>query len=457
MTSLTRRSLLRNSVGLVAAGALERPYIANAAATTATVWWAQGFAQEEDVSFKKIVADYEKASGNTLDYSIIPFAPERQKIISAMTSGEVPDMFGANPAETIALFAWDGRLVDVSDVVETQKEEYTETALLSAYCYNNKEKKRSYYGVPYTGSVVPSHIWKSLVEKAGYKIEDIPKTWDAYFDFFKDVQKKLREQRVRNVYGIGFQITTNGVDPNQLFHYFLIAYGGQGLVTKDGKLHVGDPQVKEAAIKTVSYPITAYKEGFVPPGAINWNDADDNNAFHAKQIVMDLDGTISTEVAIFNKKEDYNDIVTRGLPLDNDGKELTAQIISFGPVIPKGAKNIAVAKDFLKYAVQPKVLNEYLKGGLGRWMIPIPEIAKSDPFWLKEDPHREAYTKLTLLAPTMPIYEVYNPAIAQVNAEHLFSVAMFDVMKGGMAPEAAIAKAFKRAEEIFAKYPIQQA
>jgi multiple sugar transport system substrate-binding protein len=38
----------------------------------------------------------------------------------------------------------------------------------------------------------------------------------------------------------------------------------------------------------------------VPPGAINWNDADDNNAFHAKQIVMDLDGTISTEVAVLS-------------------------------------------------------------------------------------------------------------------------------------------------------------
>ena len=135
---------------------------------------------------------------------------------------------------------------------------------------------------------------------------------------------------------------------------------------------------------------------------------------------------------------------------------LTNQIISFGPVIPKGAKNVVLAKEFLRYAVQPKVLNAYLKGGLGRWMVPIPEIAKSDPFWLKEDPHRTAYTELTL-GQTMPIYEVYNPGIAQVNAEHLFSVAMFDVMKEGMTPDQAIDKAFKRAEEIFAKYPIQQA
>ena len=81
MTQPTRRSVLRSSVGLVAAGAVARPYIASAAAKTATVWWTQGFAQEEDVATKKVIADYEKASGNTIDLSIIPYAPERQKII----------------------------------------------------------------------------------------------------------------------------------------------------------------------------------------------------------------------------------------------------------------------------------------------------------------------------------------------------------------------------------------
>jgi multiple sugar transport system substrate-binding protein len=128
-------------------------------------------------------------------------------------------------------------------------------------------------------------------------------------------KKKLREQGERHVYALGFQVTTNGVDPNWTFHNFLIAYGGQGIVTKDGKLQLDDPKVKEAAIKALTYPATAYKEGFVPPSAINWNDADDNNAFHAKTIVMDLDGTISTEVAIFNKKQDYDDIVTMGVAL----------------------------------------------------------------------------------------------------------------------------------------------
>ena len=215
----------------------------------------------------------------------------------------------------------------MTDVVETQKEEYTETALLSAYCYNSVEKKRSFYGVPDTQNVLPNHIWRPLVEKAGYKVEDIPKTWDAFYDFFKEVQKKLRAQGVRNVYGLGLNVTTNGNDPNNVFNYFLIAYGGQDIVTKDGKLHLDDPKVREAAIKALTYPTTAYKDGFVPPGAINWNDADDNNAFHAKQIVMDLDGTISTEVAVLSqgKKNDYDNIVTMGLALSNEGKPVPSK------------------------------------------------------------------------------------------------------------------------------------
>src|SRR6266513_2479815 len=107
MPILTRRSVLRSSEALAAAGALARPYIANAQAKTAELWWAQGFVPEEDVAIKKVVADYEKASGNTIELSIMPFAPQRQKIVSAVTSGVVPDMFPSNPTEAIALLAWD--------------------------------------------------------------------------------------------------------------------------------------------------------------------------------------------------------------------------------------------------------------------------------------------------------------------------------------------------------------
>ena len=75
MAMLTRRSVLHGSVAFAAAGTLARPHIANAQAKTAEVWFAQGFAEEEDIALKKLVADYEKASSNRIDLQIMPFAP----------------------------------------------------------------------------------------------------------------------------------------------------------------------------------------------------------------------------------------------------------------------------------------------------------------------------------------------------------------------------------------------
>src|ERR1700682_1277111 len=434
MGGLTRRSVLGSSLAFGAAGALARPYVANAAATTAEMWWIQGFAKEEDTSLKKMVADYEKATGNKIDLSVIPFAPYRQKAVAAIQSGIVPDIMETGDLEFASLQSWDDKLLDVGDIVETQKKDLAPIAIESCFLYNGVTKKRAYTVVPLRITGWPFHIWRPLVEKAGYKISDLPDTWDAFLDFFMPVQEKLRAQGMRNIYAYGYQLTANGVDPGILFQAFLMAYGGKGLVTPDGKLHTEDPHIREAAIKAIEKLTTPYKKGYVPPGVVNWNDADDNNAFHAKLVVMDFDG-FSTEVAVYKNKALYDDILTRGMPLGNDGKELPSPMGVLGALIPKGAKNVTVAKDFLKYAVQPNVLNEYLKGGLGRWVIPMREIAKADPFWFHEDPHRTAFATETLIDPTLPLYEAFNPAMAEVNAEHVFSVAMLDVMNNGMTPE----------------------
>lgn len=452
MSTMTRRSLIGRSAGLIAAASLSRPYIANADAKTATVWWVQGFAHEEDISFEKIVADYEKASGNKIDHSIIPYAPLRQKIVAAITSGDVPDVFTNTPTEMLALHAWNDRLTDVSDVVATQAQELTETARQFSNCYNSVDKKRSYYGVPFNCAILINHIWKPLVEKAGHKIEDVPKTWDAFYDFFKGMQKPLRGAGMRSVHGLGLTLSTVGNDSNNQFNYFLIANGGRDLVTKEGKLNL-DAKVRDAAIKALIYETTAYKEGYVPSGAVNWNDSDNNNALHSKQIVMDLDGTISSEIAIIANQQDYHDLYTLGIVNDNDGHPMPAQVTCNCGMVPKGAKNPEVAKDFLKYFIQPKVMADYAKVSLCRNLPVIKSVLKDDPWWFA-DQHRKAYIESGLLGETSPEWFTFNPAYAEVRNEHVWGVAWADIIQRGMAPKDAAEKAFKRVEEIFAKYPI---
>jgi hypothetical protein len=49
-----------------------------------------------------------------------------------------------------------------------------------------------------------------------------------------------------------------------------------------------------------------------------------------------------------------------------------------------------------------------------------------------------------------------NSAYAQVQNEHVWRAAWAEIMKNEVTPQVAAEKAFKRVEEIFAKYPIAE-
>ncbi len=137
MVVMRRRSVLAAALGAAAGNALPRPHIARAEVTTATVWQVQGFVPEEDAAFRKTIADYEKASGNHIELSVLPFQALNQKAISAITSGDVPDLiFHDAPATILPQNAWNNKLEDVSDIVESYRSQLSETAVLNSTFYN---------------------------------------------------------------------------------------------------------------------------------------------------------------------------------------------------------------------------------------------------------------------------------------------------------------------------------
>ncbi|MGH7104236.1 MAG: ABC transporter substrate-binding protein [Acetobacteraceae bacterium] len=457
MAHLGRRALLGGTAA-IAGAALARPYLARAAENkTLNVWWNQGFYAAEDQAFSNIVHAWEKEGGIKMNLSMIPGAPLDQKLVSALTTGQVPDLIYSDDgaAQTVPQAAWKGQLLDVSDVVATQEHEYSKTAITSAQFYNAVAKKRAFYGVPLKGEALNMPTWKTLVEKAGYQMSDIPKTWDKFFDFFKPVQDSLRKKGMRHVYGLGYTLSTVGDDPHNLFGQFLVAYGGGGLITSDGHPHLDDPAVQKAIVTTLERLATPYKEGYVPPSALNWADPDNNNAFHSQEVVMTPNDTISISTAIEdNKQAYYHDIATLPMPPGNDGKPVPVLLQVPLAYIPKGSKNIDGAKNFLRYLIEPEHLDTYLREARGRWLPVMPSSVKNDPYWLDpKDPHRSVAIKQGVLGPTEVWPFVYNPGYAQVDSEHLWMVAVADVINGAK-PEDAWAKVSKRIATIFAKYPI---
>ena len=143
-----------------------------------------------------MVAEYQKQSGNTIDYSLIPFAPLMQKIISSLTSGDVPDVMSHDiqDATVVPQNAWHDNLVDLSDIVDPLKSQLHPTAYLGSRFYNSVTKTRGAYQAPYKTATLPFHIWNSLVEKAGLKVAAAPKTWDAFWDYFKPAQDEIAQR-----------------------------------------------------------------------------------------------------------------------------------------------------------------------------------------------------------------------------------------------------------------------
>lgn len=428
-----------------------------AAGHTITVWWNQGFYPTEDQALRNVIAAYEKESGNKVDLTFYNGSDLPAKIIAALTTGNVPDLCYVDNGDFLLLpqAAWNDRLADVSDVVETQKSEYSKTALTAANLYNNVAHKRSDYGVPLKQQAMHYSVWRPMVEQAGYKDSDIPTDWTKYFSFFEDVQKKLREKGQR-VFGLGYSLATKDSDSLYLFNQFLVAYGGAGIVTPDGKLHADDPAIKKAAVDALTALTTPYKDGFVPPGAINWGDPDNNSAFYAKQIVMTPNATISIAVAQMEKEEQYyKQIITMPQPTGPDGKPVTSLVSVKLAFIPKAAKETDTAKDFLKYLIQPKNIGGYLAEARGRWVPVMPAVVKNDPYWTDpKDPHRPVATKQELDGPTMPWFQAFNPAYADVNANQVWGKAEAAIMQGGKTPEQAADAALTEIKELFAKYPV---
>ena len=132
MATMNRRSVIRASLGSVAAGALVAPI---SQPTPRRKPRPSGRCRasfpRRTPPFARRSRTMKKRSGNKIDFSIMPFQALNQKAISALTSGAVPDLiFHDAPATILPQNAWNDKLVDVSDIVEAYKSQLSETAIL---------------------------------------------------------------------------------------------------------------------------------------------------------------------------------------------------------------------------------------------------------------------------------------------------------------------------------------
>lgn len=419
-----------------------------------TIWWEKGFTLEEDEALQQLVNNWQQQTGNPVKLSLYTTDDLAHKAKRALQAGNPPDLMMSHNAEQSLnpYLAWQGKLVDVSDVIAPIENTYTPTVLEGVYFYNNVDKKRSYYAIPIAQAAIHIFYWRDLVKQAGYSDSDIPQDWDEYWHTWKRVQDKLQgQQSQKTIYALGFTLAKGASDTYHFFEQVLEAFDAQ-LLDTGGKLLINQPQVRQRIIQSLNWYKQLHQQGYIPPDAIAWLNPDNNNNFLNRRVVMTPNATLSIPAAVRQNRDIYqNKLGTLELPNKPSGQPMR-YVVAYRQVVTfADAKYPQAAKKFLTYLVKPETLKKFLKAGSRN--LPVMKSVWQDPFWTNPaDPHISIATKVLTQGQTRPFYPAYHPAYSAAIQKNVWSQALNRVIVDGVSAEQAADEAIAQIKQIFAQW-----
>ena len=428
-----------------------------------TVWWVKGFYKAEDDALFAAIRKFEEKNKNIkIDLSLYPIQDMIPKTVAALDSGNPPDLAYADTYDfqVTAKWAYDGKLEDVTSVIDKVRNNFEPAALSTTFLYNNQAKNRAYYAYPVKQQTMHIQYWKDMLAESGYKESDIPKDWNSYWDFWcSKVQAGYRQKTGKRGFGTGFPMGVDSTDSFFSFLTFMDAYNVK-LVNDSGKLLVDDPSVRAGLISAMNDYTSVYAKGCTPPSSTSWKDPDNNVAFHNKTIVMTHNATISIaakwlddmnnqaltqEQRDLGKKNYYDLIATAGFPLKPDGTKMIYRSAVKTGVIFKDAKRKDLAKQFLAFMLDEQNLTPYVEGSLGRW-FPVTKAAQQRPFW-KADPARLAVYN-QFMSGTTPFEITKNFKFTVLNNENVWAKAMNRILNEKVPTDKAVDEMIARIKEV---------
>jgi multiple sugar transport system substrate-binding protein len=426
-----------------------------------SIWWEKGFYKSEDDAFLEVIRKFEAKTNVKVDLSLYPQPDIVTKTVSGLDSGAPPDVSHSAlyDFQVAGKWAFDGKLEDLSSIIEPMKARFTPNAIETAYRYNEKTKSRAYYAFPLKQSTMHVAYWIDMLQAAGYDESDIPKTWKEYWAFWcEKAQPALRRKTGKREYGIGMPMGAS-IDSTQSFLTFMDAYNVK-LVDDDGKLLVDDPEVKQGLIGALTDYTTPYLKGCTPRSSTSWKEPDNNVAFHNKTTIMTHNGTISIPAKWLDDANNealpadqrlqgqmnYDRLIrTAGFPDKPDGTPMKYRASVGVGVIFAESKNKARAKEFVSFLMEEENLTPYVEGALGRW-YPVTKAAQERPFWTA-DPHRKSVHD-QFASGTVTYEFTRNYKFTILNSENVWAKAMNRVVNEKVPVDKAVDELIARIKQV---------
>jgi multiple sugar transport system substrate-binding protein len=426
------------------------------------VWFTKGFYPAEDAALDEMIKKFEAKTGVKVELSKYATQEIIPKSVAALDSGNPPDVaFGSVfDFQVTGKWAFDGKLADVSDVINPIKDKFLKNTVETTYLLNGKTNKRAYYAVPLQQQTMHIQYWKDMLADAGLKESDIPQTWQAYWKFWCiDWQQAYRQKTGKRAFGIGQPM---GVDSSDAFYSYLTfmdAYNVK-LVDDNGKLLVDQPQARQGLIDSMKDYTQIYVRGCTPPSSTAWKDPDNNVAFHNKTTAMTHNATISiaakwlddmnnttlkAEERAQAKKNYEENIATSAFPRKPDNTTFIYRAAVKTAVVFEQAKNVKRAKEFMSFLVQDENLRPFVEGSLGRW-FPVTKAGADSPFWQADSHRRGVHGQFK--AGTVPFEFTKNYKFTILNNENVWAKAMNRVINDKVPVEKAVDEMIARIKAV---------
>ena len=447
---------MRSRTAVFAAMLAMAPF--GASASDFVVWWDQGYNPEEDAAVREVIAAFEHESGKHADLVFHPQDEHSGKLVAAIEAGRPPDFAFAWLATTYApKWALEDRLVDLSEAVGHFSDLFDPYQLDRAMLLNARTNERGLYGLPFGYVTNHLHVWKNLLQQSGFVLDDIPKKWQAFWSFWCDqVQLAVRKALGRDdIWGVALSMSTEPDDTVDQFFQFVAAYDAD-YVTRDGKFVIDDPDIRRKLIKAIDSYTMVYRKSCSPPDSAIWRYSNDNNkAFVAQSVVMTPNYSLSTINALKNDRPDdyYENTATIEWPLGPSGQPFPIPAWVSQGVVFKDGRNVATAKEFVRFLVAEGWLIHYLNFSGERMLPSIPSLLQQ-PFWLDpSDPHHMA---AVMQAQSRPVAHDYTAASGdlghdEVYNERVWAKAIHRVAAEGISPEQAVDEAIARVKQILSE------
>lgn len=450
-----KKFILMTAAAALALGATTVAY----AQDTLTIWWLKPDYASEEEFLTEFAKGFGERNGMQVDISFFSTSDLSTKTVAALGAGEPQDLtFSGNFNSTLSpKLAYEDELVDLGEIVAGRESEFYEPALRGGTFLNAVTGKKAQYGFPLGQVLRTFNYWKSLIEEAGYTEADIPKEWDAFWDFWcGDLQTKLQDKGYRiNGVGQGMSATSGASDVYQPFFLELEAYGVDWVDEETGALKVDDPAVRDGFIKAYEHFTGLYTRGCVPESATNWTNEDNNTYFHNQAEIM----TSVASLSIVNRYVDDGDMDTylnktrtMGYPNAPDGKPVGNVSQTRSIIVFKRGKNPEGAKKFVKEFSAPEVLIKYNEVSNGQ-VVPSLIAASETPFWTDpKDPHKYAtfqnYKNALASDRIIRFPNHFNAKLSSANGENVWGRAMGQILVDKVSAGEAVDELFARLKEL---------